>query len=152
MKLSGIILTCILNLLLCYALLWNPYSLYFDRPELSQTPFELRERYAALAIAINIALLIGTTAWMVIRYWKAQRFVIWAPVCSVLTLILVLYVQRDLPNGQSEYTKDGYRYLEQSWYSDQEPIIKRYRSAQPDSFYKDYRNIVWILDSTSEIK
>lgn len=152
MKLIGVILTCLLNLLLCYALLWNPYSLYFDRPEFSQTPFELRERYAAIAILINIVLLIGTMTWMFIRYRRTERFVILAPACSVVTLISVLYVQRYLPNGQAEYTKDGYRFLEQSWYLDQKPKFKRFKSAEPDSFYKDRRTVVWILDSVSEPK
>lgn len=152
MKLTGIILTCILNLLLCYALLWNPYSLYFDRPEFSHTPFELRERYAAIAILINLFLLIGTMVWMFIRYLKAQRFVILAPACSVVTLILMLFVQSYFPDGQAEYTKDGYRYLEQSWYLDQKPTFKRFKSAKPDSIYKDYRTVIWILDSVSEAK
>ena len=151
-KLIGVLLTCTLNLVLCYLLLWNPYTLYFDRPEFSRIDFQTREKYAAIATCLNLAILAGMTILMIVRYGKRRRIFVPTPMFSVLTLFLVLHVQTFFPDAESEYTKGGYRYLEQSWYLRGKPIYKRFRSERPFDFYKDHRTVVWRLDSSANIE
>jgi hypothetical protein len=150
LTLLGVLLTCSLNAILCYLLLWNPYTLYFDRPEFSRTHFETREKYAAIATYLNLAILAGMTIVMIVKYGKSRRIFVLTPIFSILTLILVLRVQIFFPDAESEYTKDGYRYLEQSWYLRGRSSYKRFRSDKPFDFYKDHRTVVWRLDSSAK--
>lgn len=150
LKIFGLLLTCTLNVILCYLLLWNPYTLYFDRPEFSDTHFEKRQNYAAIATFINLAILVGMTILMIVRYLKFKRIFVLAPMFSVLTLMLVLHVQTFFPDAESEYTKEGYRYLEQSWYLRGRSSYKRFKSDKPFDFYKDHRTVVWRLDSSAK--
>jgi hypothetical protein len=148
-----VLLTILFNCLLTYGLLWNPYTLYFDRPEFSTTPFATRDFYAGATAITNFVILLGLTIVMVIKYWKVKRFFIVTPLFSLLTLFLLLQVQTFYPDAETEYTKDGYQYLEQRWYLKSENTFKKFRSDKPLSIYSgNHRAIIWQLDSISEGK
>jgi hypothetical protein len=148
-----VLLTILFNCLLTYELLWNPYTLYFDRPEFSKTPFETRELYAVVTAIANFVILLGLTVVMAFKYWKAKRYFIPAPIFSLLTLFLLLKVQTFYPDAETEYTKDGYQYMEQRWYLNNESIFKKFKSDRPLSVYSgNHRAIIWQLDSMSERK
>ena len=130
--------------------MWNPYTLYFDRPELSYITFEKRDLYASIAAITNFVLLIILTILMILRYKKSKRLLIISPLFSGLTMFLLFHVQTYYPDAQTEYTTDGYQYKEQSWYLHNDSTFKRFKSYQPLSKYSDDRAIIWHLDSLSK--
>ena len=147
LKLLGLLLTILFMCLLTYGLMWNPYRLYFDRPELSSIPYDKRELFAGLTALTNFLILLGMTFFSVFKFWKQKKFVVWAPIIAVATLLLLLRMNDFYPDSQSEYTKDGFQYLEQHWYLDNENTFKRFKSEKPLNKYSDHRTIVWQLDS-----
>ena len=68
-----IILTILFNCALIHGLLWNPYILYFDRPEFSKTSFEARDLYAEVTTYTNLIILLGLAVVMVIKYYKEKK-------------------------------------------------------------------------------
>jgi hypothetical protein len=144
--------TILLNCFLVYFLMWNPYSLYFDRPEFSHTPYTRRESYAGLTALFNFLFLLILTILMIRSFNRKRRFFILAPLFSGLTLFLLLYVQAYYPDSVSQYTKDGFQFMEQTWYLDNNHLYKRFKSDRPVMTYSDSREIVWQLDSISKRK
>ena len=148
-----LLLTILFNCLLTYVLILNPYTLFFERPEFSETSFEKRDFYAVAYAITNFIILFGLTIVMVIKYWKVKRIFILTPLFSLLTLLLLLQVQTFYPDSESEFTKDGYIYLEQKWNNKSKTIFKKFRSVKPLSKYsKNRRAIIWQLDSISRNK
>jgi hypothetical protein len=127
--------------------MWNPYSLYFDRPELSHMRYEIRENYSVIVAVVNFVILFLLTVIMIIKLWKQKRLFIWAPLFSLLTLLLILHVQTYFPDSIREYTKDGYQYLEQAWYLKGNNTFKRFKSDTLLNVYSDHREIIWRLDT-----
>ncbi len=147
-----VLLTIVFNCFLIYGLLWNPYNLYFDRPELSSTPYETREIYAKSATITNLIILLGLTVIMVFKYWKTKKFFLPAPLFSLFTFLILLQVQSFYPDSQTSYTKDEYRYLEQSWHLKGNNIFKKFKSDKPENAYPEHRAIIWKLESINEGK
>lgn len=147
LELIGFLFTILCTSLLAYMLMWNPYSLYFDRPELSSTPYDRRELFAQLAALFNFLLLFALTVFSVIKFWNQRKFVIWTPIMGVATFVLLLQMNEFYPDSHSEYTKDEFQYLEQRWYLDNENIFKRFKSEKPLNHYSDPKHIIWQLDS-----
>lgn len=150
LKLVGLLGTLLFMFLLTYMLMWNPYSLYFDRPEFSSTPYDRRELFAGLTALFNFLILLGLTVFSIIKYWKEKKFVIWTPFVGVATLLILLHLNEFYPDSISQYTKDGFQYLEQGWYLDNENTFKRFKSEKPLKNYSDHRQIIWRLDSISK--
>lgn len=143
-----VILSIPLNGLLIYSLLWNPYSLYFDRPEFSETDFPTRFANAFLASWGNIILLSGATVWMIVHYFRKKKLLFIAPVVSALTIFMMRHAQTYYPDSLSEFTgDDGYGYRIEEWYLEGKNIYKRWKSKKLANHYKYRENIVWKLDS-----
>lgn len=147
-----VILTILFNCLLTYELIWDPYSLYFDRPEFSKINFNSRDNYAASVAGINFLLLLTLTVLMIRKIKKTDQLLIVSPLFSGLTLFLLLHIQSYYPDSETEYTKHGYRYLEQRWYLHNKNVFKRFKSGKPLNAYSDHKTIVWQLDSSSKVQ
>jgi cellulose synthase/poly-beta-1,6-N-acetylglucosamine synthase-like glycosyltransferase len=150
LKLLVILLIIMFNLLLTYILMWNPYTLFFKRPELSNINFETRDYYSSIIALVNFILLFGLTIVTIIKFWKTKRIFWITPLFSGATLFLLLHVQKYYPDADSRYTKNGYIYLEQSWYMNGRNTFKRFKSEQPSHKYSNDQTIIWHLDSISE--
>ena len=150
LKLVGLFATILFMFLLTYLLMWNPYTLYFDRPEFSSTPYERRESFAELAALFNFLILLGLTVFSVVRFWKKKKFVLLTPVVGVVTLIFLLQMNKYYPDSNSEYTKYGYRFLEQRWHHKGDNNFKRFKSEKRFEQYSDNKQIIWQLDSVSK--
>ena len=133
--------------LLTYILMWNPYTLYFYRPEFSSTAYQRRELLAGLSAIFSFLLLLVMTIFSVIKFRKQKKFVIWTPLIGVVILLILLRMNKFYPDSNSEYTKDGFQYLEQRWYLDNENIFKRFKSEKPLKEYSYHKTIIWKLDS-----
>ena len=105
--------------------------------------------YASIATNLNFLILLGLTILMIIKFWKYKQIFWITPIFGGLTLGLILHIQNYYPDANSSYTKNGYHYLEQSWYLDGEDVFKRFKSDKPINTYSDERTIVWHLDSIS---
>ena len=127
--------------------MWNPYSLYFDRPEFSETHLTTRDNYALIATIANFILLWGTLIWAIIVWYKKSKFSFIATIMSVLTFWLIMKVQDYHANMNSEYTENGYQYKVQKWYLDGDNVYKRWKSQDSLKTYNNPREIVWELDS-----
>ena len=127
--------------------MWNPYSLYFDRPEFSETHFTTRDNYALIVTIANFILLWGTLIWAIIVWYKKSKFSFIAPIISVLTFWLIMEVQDYYANMNSTWTENGYQYKVQKWYLDGDNIYKRWKSQDSLKSYDNHREIVWELDS-----
>jgi len=145
--LFGILGILVFNLFLTYGLMWNPYSLYFDRPEFSETHFTTRDNYALIVTIANFILLWGTLIWAIIVWYKKSKFSFIAPIISVLTFWLIMEVQDYYANMNSTWTENGYQYKVQKWYLDGDNIYKRWKSQDSLKSYDNHREIVWELDS-----
>ena len=150
LKLVGLLLIILFMFFLTYLLIWNPYSLYFNRPEFSATPSDRRELFSGLAAFTNFILLVGLTVFSIIKFWRKRKFIIWTPLAGILTLLILMRMMTLFPDSHFEYTKDGYRYLEQKWHKDNEVVFKRFKSEKPINSYSNHRTIVWELDSISK--
>ncbi len=149
LKLLGLLATILFMCLLAYFLMWNPYALYFNRPEFSSTPYDKRELFTGSITLINFLILIGLTIFSIIKYWKQRKFVIWTPFIGLITLFILLKMNKYYPDSQYQYTKNGYQYLEQRWYLEGENTFKRFKSEKPLSNYPNHKSIIWTLDSLS---
>lgn len=148
-----VILTIIFNCLLATSFIWSPYNLYFERPEFSKTPFETRDLLSKAATITNFVILFGLTVVMIIKYWKTKKYFLPTLLFSLLTLVIMLQLDTYYPDAEKEYTKNGYQYLEQEWYSDNESIFKRFKSDKPLKAYNgNYKAVIWQLESISENK
>ena len=48
--------------------MWNPYTLFFDRPEFSTILFNIRNAYAVLAAIVNFLFLLILTLLMLLKF------------------------------------------------------------------------------------
>jgi hypothetical protein len=145
-----IILTILINCFLVYGLLWNPYTLFFDRPEFSTIRFNTRETYAGLAATANFLCLLMLTILMILKFKKKKRLLLISPLFSGLTMFLLFHLPTYYPDSETQYTREGYQYIEQRWYLDNNNVFKRFKSDRPLSTYSDDRTIIWHLDSLSK--
>lgn len=147
LKLPGLLLVILFLCILVCMLMWNPYSLYFNRPEFSEIPYKRRELLAEIAAVVNLIILIWLGVISIIQFWRHRKFVVWTPLVLVATLLILSRINKLYPDSESEYTKDGYRFLEQGWYMGNERTFKRFKSEKPYESYSDDRAIIWKLDS-----
>ena len=148
---SGIIiLTVLLNCFLAYGLMWNPYTLFFDRPEFSTIRFNIRDAYAELAAVANSLFLILLTILTFLKFKRQKSLLLISPLFSGLTLYLLLHLQTYYPDSETQYIKEGYQYIEQRWYLDNKNVFKRFKSDRPLTTYTNDRTIIWHLDSLSK--
>ena len=145
----GIFVIVLLNLFLTYILAWNPFALYFDKPEFSNTHFEIRERNAYFVTVINIILLWVGTIWTIRNYIKKGKFSFIAPVISIATICILIALNQFYPDSLQEYTKEGYQILEERFSTTKGKVFKRWISKDSLKNIKNYKEIVWVLDSTN---
>ena len=144
---TGIIVVIFFNLLLTYLLMWNPYSLYFNRPEFSETNFETRDNLALTTAIMNFILIWGSVIWAVLDWKRKKIFNILAPILSGLTFWILMEVQDYYPDAHSEWTENGYQIKTQKWYLDGDKIYKRWKSRDSLKTYDNHREIIWELNS-----
>lgn len=94
LKLLGVLFTLMLNCLLVYVLVFNPYAWYFDKLFFSGTSDETLHVLALTATILNLILIIGLMLIMIFKYWKKKKFFVLAPIVSFLTLYFILYLER----------------------------------------------------------
>lgn len=148
--LIGLIAVIACNILLTYVLMWNPYSLYFDRPEFSETHFETRDNLALIAVIVNFTLLWGTVIWALFDWKRRNRLSVVALIFSGLTFWILMEVQDYYPDAESEWTENGYKIKIQKWYLDGDKSYKRWKSQDSHMNYENHREVVWELDSISK--
>lgn len=147
-KVFGQILIIIFSVIVCYWLLYNPYSLYFYRPELSEIPFKKREFYVTILTLTHLLILIGLNIFSIIRLLKRRQFVIITPLFCIITIYIHICLNNLYPNSKIEYTNDGFRYLEHRWTSGNKKTYKIFKSKEPFESYQNENEIVWQLESS----
>jgi hypothetical protein len=80
LKLLGVLFTVMMNCILVYVLIFNPYALYFDRLFFSETSEATLHILAISATLLNLILIIGLMVIMMIKYWKKKKFFVLAPI------------------------------------------------------------------------
>jgi len=147
---AGVLGIAIFNCLMIYGLLWNPYTIYFNRPELSHIPYHTRDIIANFITIVHLLGLVAMTIWMLVRLIKMKRFLWIFPAISAISMLAVYFINDDYPSSQYRYIENNHMYYVQIWWLDGKNTYKRFKSEQPYS-KEDYSDsIVWDLDSLSK--
>lgn len=94
LKLLGVLFTLMLNFILIYVLIFNPYAWYFDCLFFSGTSDATLQVFAITATILHLILIIGLTVILIFKYWKKKKFFVVAPIFSFLTLYFILQLER----------------------------------------------------------
>ena len=142
-KLISVVITIVIltNIFQTYILLFEVYSIYFNRPEFSETPFKVRNSYSIIATITNFILLWGTTIWALIVFKKKNRLHLISITISILSFFILMNVQTYYPDSNLEWTENGHRYRIQKWYLGNEKIYKKWKSIEPFDNYKNQHDI-----------
>jgi len=148
--LSSIAIIVIFNLFLSYVLMWNPYELYFNRPEFSETHYKTRDKLAFTISIIHFILLWAALIWT-FTSWRVKNTInIIALIFSGFTFWMLMEVQEYYPDSNHEWTENGYRYKTQKWYLDGNRVYKKWKSRDSLENYNNHREIIWEFDSLSK--
>lgn len=147
---AGFLALLVFNFFLTYMLMWNPFSLYFNRPEFSEIHFETRDKLVLVISLLNFIVLWGATILM-LAYWKKKNWLkFFAPIVSLMTFWLFMEIQDFYPDANSEWTENGHQIKVQKWYLDGENVYKRWKSQDSLKAYSNHYSIIWKLDSIYE--
>jgi hypothetical protein len=146
-----VLITLFVNSIAIYGILLGQYYYYLNSPQFSHFDQHTLELFIKGATLGNVVLIIGTSVWMIIIFWRKGKFVFAAPITtgiSVVMMIIIGYAQSD---SYSEYAKDGFMYREEIWrLGNKVDKFKRWKSADSCNKPDIGKKIVWELDSVND--
>jgi hypothetical protein len=153
--------TLLLNGFLVWVLLYNPFSaVLLDKNQPYHDP-----PYSVAILLITLAvmlLLIGSSLYLVLRFFTRHKLFFYAPLFSLLVILILLIIKKNsiqYPSSISYETKNGHFYINEIWWNqpDHKRIFKRWKSVQPYNEKLDPTgkilldtSIKYTLDSISE--
>jgi Na+-driven multidrug efflux pump len=144
-----ILLTILINIALCYILLWNPYSLLFsDKNQPYNLPDE--NHFSYLIAYATIGIVVFSTIILVYYFLKRQKLFIYSPLLSLLVIVSIIIASKygpKYPSSISTEVHDDYTYIVEIWWNqpDNKRVYKRWKSNEQNNT----NNKFYILDSIS---
>ena len=151
-KIIVVLGTLALNALLVYILLYDPFSnILVDKNQPYKT---VSSNIITTITLIIIAIIIITSFILLLRVYKRQSIFIYAPLFSVIVLVLIIVTNSfssKFPSGIYGHSENGYYYIEETWDNmpDKKRVYKRWKSIKPINDKSNIADIKYMLDSLS---